>query len=615
MKSNYSFFTPSELKPEGWMLDQLRLQREGLNGNLDLVWPDIRDSKWIGGDREGWERVPYWLDGFVPLAYLLDDEDLKARAKRYVDKILEFQEPDGWICPNGDKPRERYDTWAVILICKVLTVYYDCSGDERIPNVVYRVLKNYYELLSSEKIKLAKWAKYRWFELFISLRWLRDTVGEEEWIYELGRIMIRQGMDYGMVSELWKTPINRWTYDTHIVNIAMMLKSEAEVCSLLGEEYSDLAERFYSELRTYNGTPVEILTGDECLSGISPIQGTELCSVVELMYSFERLYLATGDTKWSQRLERVAYNALPATLSDDTWTHQYVQLSNQISCVPFDGNPIFRTNGRDAHVFGLEPHFGCCTANFGQGWPKLALSAFIKNDSEVISSMLIPSSLRFEWKGTPINIRLETNYPFENRLVYTVSAQNDTDMIFKIRIPSFAKNLKVNGKAKRKLEYLTYSGFAQGVTVIEVEFEAEPKLEKRPHGLYNVSYGSLVFSANIKAKYETVEYESYGVERKFPYCDYRISPESEWNFAFASRDLKVKNKTVTGIPFSSKQPPVTVEADLCHIDWGYADGYDNVCAKKPNSIKAQGNSFKMELYPYGCAKLRMTEMPMAKIKR
>ena len=331
MKSNYSFFTPSELKPEGWMLDQLRLQREGLNGNLDLVWPDIRDSKWIGGDREGWERVPYWLDGFVPLAYLLDDEDLKARAKRYVDKILEFQEPDGWICPNGDKPRERYDTWAVILICKVLTVYYDCSGDERIPNVVYRVLKNYYELLSSEKIKLDKWAKYRWFELFISLRWLRDTVGEEEWIYELGRIMIRQGMDYGTVSELWKTPINRWTYDTHIVNIAMMLKSEAEVCSLLGEEYSDLAERFYSELRAYNGTPVEILTGDECLSGISPIQGTELCSVVELMYSFERLYLATGDTKWAQRLERVAYNALPATLSDDTWTHQYVQLSNQIT--------------------------------------------------------------------------------------------------------------------------------------------------------------------------------------------------------------------------------------------------------------------------------------------
>jgi hypothetical protein len=27
---------------------------------------DVRDSRWIGGDRDGWERVPYWLDGFVP---------------------------------------------------------------------------------------------------------------------------------------------------------------------------------------------------------------------------------------------------------------------------------------------------------------------------------------------------------------------------------------------------------------------------------------------------------------------------------------------------------------------------------------------------------------------
>lgn len=610
MKGNYSFFTPSELKPTGWMLDQLKLQRDGLNGNLDKVWPDIRDSKWIGGDREGWERVPYWLDGFVPLAYLLDDDDMKARAKRYIDKILEIQQEDGWICPNGAKPRERYDTWAVILISKVLTVYYECSKDERIPKVVYRILKNYHDLLSTEQIKLFNWAKYRWFELFISLKWLKDTVGEENWMLALGKIMIEQGMDYNTVSGLWETPINRWTYDTHVVNVAMMIKSEAEVCSFMGGEYADLGEKFYSKLRAFNGTPVEVLTGDECLSGLSPIQGTELCSVVELMYSFERLYAATGDIKWAERLERTAYNALPATISDDMWTHQYDQLSNQISCVPFDGNPIFRTNGPDAHVFGLEPHFGCCTANFGQGWPKLALSAFMKNDSEVVSSMLIPSALCFEWKGTPVNIRLQTNYPFETRLVYTVFAEKDIDMIFKIRIPSFAKNLKVNRKARRRTEYLTYNGFKKGETVIEVEFEAIPKFVQRPHGLYSVSYGSLIFSANIKAKYEAVEYERNGVERKFPYCDYRISPESEWNFAFASKELNVKNASLTNIPFSSNQPPITIEADMCHVDWGYADGYDNVCAKKPKSRKALDKPFKVSLYPYGCAKLRMTEMPM-----
>lgn len=610
---NYSFFTSSELKPKGWILNQLTLQKNGLNGNLDKVWPDIRDSKWIGGSKEGWERVPYWLDGFIPLAYLLDDEDMKNRAKKYIDKILESQQDDGWICPNGEKPREKYDTWAVILISKVLTVYYDCSKDARIPNVVYRILKNYYELLSNGQIKLFDWAKYRWFELFISLKWLKENVGEEPWMLSLGKIMTEQGFDYDTASELWETPINRWRFDTHVVNAAMMIKAEAETQDFLGGEYTDLAEKLYSKLCKFNGTPVATFTGDECLSGLSPIQGTELCSVVELMYSFERLYAATGDVKWAERLERTAYNALPATISDDMWTHQYDQLSNQISCVPFHGNPIFRTNGRDAHVFGLEPHFGCCTANFGQGWPKFALSAFMKNDREVVSGIFIPSELNFDWKGTSVKINLDTKYPFENTAVYKITASEKTDIIFKIRIPSFAKTLTVNGKPTRKRDYLVINGFKKGETAISVSFDVMPKLEKRPNGLFNASYGSLVFAANIEAEYERVEYTKDGVERKFPYCDYAISPKSEWNFAFTSNDMKVNNGMLTDIPFSSNMPPITLEAEMCHINWGYAEGYDNVCAKKPLSRKPLDKPFKIKLYPYGCAKLRMTEMPIIKL--
>ncbi|KKI90102.1 hypothetical protein WQ54_23630 [Bacillus sp. SA1-12] len=80
--------TANEIKPNGWLLRQLQIQAEGLSGNLDKFWPDIKESKWIGGDKEGWERVPYWLDGFIPLAYLLNDDDMKKRAKYYIDAII-----------------------------------------------------------------------------------------------------------------------------------------------------------------------------------------------------------------------------------------------------------------------------------------------------------------------------------------------------------------------------------------------------------------------------------------------------------------------------------------------------------------------------------------------
>ena len=66
-------YTTNEVKPKGWLLRQLQIQANGLSGHLDEFWLDIKESKWIGGDREAWERVPYWLDGFVPLAWLLDD--------------------------------------------------------------------------------------------------------------------------------------------------------------------------------------------------------------------------------------------------------------------------------------------------------------------------------------------------------------------------------------------------------------------------------------------------------------------------------------------------------------------------------------------------------------
>ena len=88
MPAKYTFFSPQEFQPEGWLRRQLRLQADGLCGHLDTIWPDVRDSAWFGGDREGWERVPYWLDGFIPLAFLLQDPDLIRRARQYQDLYL-----------------------------------------------------------------------------------------------------------------------------------------------------------------------------------------------------------------------------------------------------------------------------------------------------------------------------------------------------------------------------------------------------------------------------------------------------------------------------------------------------------------------------------------------
>lgn len=599
--NKWNFYTPKELKPEGWLRRQLEIQAEGLSGNLHKIWPDIRDSAWVGGKCEGWERVPYWLDGYIPLAYLLENEEMIATAKRYIDSILSMQQSDGWICPCEKDKRAKYDTWALQLIGKTLAVYYDCSGDERIPEAIYKAFRNYYDLLKSGDITLFGWGKFRWFESFITLNFLYEKYGEE-WIADLAKIIKAQGFDYNTVTDKWKKPNHKWQMITHIVNMTMMLKSEAVSHGLLGEEYTDNAEKLREILDRYNGTAFEGFTGDEVLSGLDPTKGTELCAVVEQMYSYEWLYAHTGDGKWAERLEVLAFNALPATISEDMWTHQYVQQVNQIACQKTMIMAPWSTNGPYAHTFGLEPNYGCCTANFNQGWPKFALMPFMYSKNTIINSLMLPSSLNC----SGVKIRLETNYPFENKMHYSIDTEKDFD--FLIRVPGFAKNLKVNG-GSAEVGDLTFN-IKQGTTEIEVEFETVPYLKKRPNELYALQMGSLLFSVPIKYEKKMREYTRKGVERKFPYCDYEFIPKTPWNYGFADADFEVRYNAVGDIPFSGNNPPVTVKANMQQINWGLKFPYKSICRNVPESRTPVSAVQKIELYPYGCSRLRMTEMPL-----
>ena len=599
--NKWNFYTSKEIKPEGWLRRQLEIQAEGLSGNLHKIWPDIRDSAWIGGNCEGWERVPYWLDGFIPLAYLLENEELIATVKKYIDAIVSSQEEDGWICPCKKEDRAKYDTWAIQLICKTLKVYYECSGDERIPDVIYKILKNYYQLLKSGEIILFKWGKYRWFEAFVSLNFIYEKYGED-WIKDLAKIIKDQGFDYSTAVGLWKAPSHKWRMTTHIVNMGMMLKSEAISHELLDEEYTGKAEKLRSVLEKYNGTAFEGFTGDEVLSGLDPTKGTECCAVVEQMYSYEEIFAHTGDNKWAERLEMLGFNALPATLSEDMWIHQYVQQVNQVACQKTMIMSPWSTNGPYAHTFGLEPNFGCCTANFNQGWPKFALSTFMHNGNTIINSVMMPSVL----SADGVKIRLETNYPFENKMHYFIDAQKDFALV--IRIPSFAKNLKVNGETADAKDLCI--DVKQGETKIDVEFEATPFLKKRPNNLYALQMGSLLFSVPVAYEKKMREYVKKGVERKFPYCDYEFIPKTPWNYGFSDDAFEVDFKGIGNVPFSQDEPPVTIKANMQQINWGLKFPYRSIARKTPKSTKPVSDIQEIELCPYGCARLRMTEMPI-----
>ncbi len=611
------FFTPSELKPAGWLRRELEIQAEGLSGNLDKIWPDVRDSRWIGGDREGWERVPYWLDGFIPLAYLLDDEDKIARAKRYVDAIVAGQKEDGWLCPCADEERAGYDMWALYLIDKVLMLYYDCSGDERIPGVVRRSLKNLYEHIQAHPI--FSWAHSRWFECLIPIFRLYE-MEPEDWLLDLGRLLRKQGMHYEEIYADWqyKIPERKWQWESHVVNQGMAVK-EGGLASLLddpdGDADDSFSEYMLSQLFEYHGTAVGHFTGDECLSGLSPIQGTELCGVTEAMYSYEVLYALTGNPVWADRLEKLAFNALPATLTPDMWGHQYDQMTNQVACVKLDpAHVVFRTNSAESHLYGLEPNYGCCTANFNQGWPKFARSLILRSDDGITVNAVAPCELKTKIGGVPVKVECDTLYPFGGTVNYIVETEAPAEFTLTLRIPGTAASASVDGEAAEPGTLVTLKRVWEGRSVVTMVLTFDTKFVKRPTGLYSLERGPLVYALKIGEDWTKLEYERNGVERKFPYCDWEVRPTTEWQYGLASVEgagVGVKETGEWGdLPFAPENAPVTLEVPVYRINWGYESEYEMVARATPLSSMPVGPLTTAEFIPYGCTNIRLTELPL-----
>jgi hypothetical protein len=271
------------IRPAGWLKDQLRIQADGLSGHLDEFWPDIKNSAWFGGSAEGWERVPYWLDGLVPLAFVTDDPVLKAKVRNAIEYILAHQQADGWLGPIGDSKKHKpYDVWPLFPLFKALMQYQQATGDPRIVPALLACCRKVDQVISGEPLN--SWAKVRVADFAVTLYWLFLQSGEP-WVLDLAKKSFGQSHDWRSLYEDFpfkERAKDRKSLENHGVNTAMALKYGAVRYRLSGDA-KDKGSIFsmLEILDRYHGQATGIFTCDEHLAGRSPSQGTELCTVVE----------------------------------------------------------------------------------------------------------------------------------------------------------------------------------------------------------------------------------------------------------------------------------------------------------------------------------------------
>jgi len=616
------------IRPEGWLLRQLRIQASGLTGHLDEFWPDIADSQWFGGKAEGWERAPYWLDGAIPLAWQLDDEKLKSRISAHVAYILDHQRADGWFAPYpADAVSKRYDMWAILLINKVLAQYHDATGDARVLEAVTRSLRAMSQGLA--RTPLYDWGRFRWYEGLVPVFYVYERQ-PEPWLLDLGRTLQSQGVDFEAMfgTDDLTVPTPRrglWKWTKHVVNTAMATKASA-LRWRLDQRDGDRAwsTGMIDFLDRYHGQVTGMFSGDECLAGRNPLQGTELCAVVEFMYSLELLFSVFGSPVFADRLERVAFNALPAAIAPDMWSHQYDQQVNQVQCTinPEHG---WSTNGPESNLFGLEPNYGCCTSNLHQGWPKFVSHLWMRTPDEgLVVAAYAPSRVRFQARGVAVDASIETDYPFREHATLTVAPARAIRFPLLLRVPSWAEGATVQVGSGTPVPMRAGSIHRlerdwSGRTELAIRLPMTPNVTRRYNDAVAIERGPLVYSLKIGEQWTRVNADT--PHREPPHADYEVRPTTPWNYGLVGAGdgiagLTFREQPVGEQPFSPDGAGMTASATARRLaDWKIEHGWAGERSSSDRGWADPGRTGSRQpdetvtLIPYGCTNIRITEFP------
>ncbi|MFO1539088.1 MAG: beta-L-arabinofuranosidase domain-containing protein [Chloroflexota bacterium] len=606
------------VRPAGWLLEQLHIQALGLTGSLESTWEDVGPrSGWLGGDGEDWERGPYYLDGLVPLAHLTGDPALIARAQRWIEWMLASSRPDGFFGPASNE-----DWWPRMVALKVLMQHHDATGDARVPEMMSRYFR--YHLAHAAEHPLRDWGRVRGADEMLAVAWLWEKTHEPH-LLELWAVLAEQTADWGAWLQAPPTEVTAaWDHMTHVVNVAMGLKTPA-LRALSGDpaEQLRLSDTGWERLSAAHGQVHGMFSGDEWLAGTEARRGVELCAVVEAMFSFAQMARIWGTAHHGDLLERLAYNLLPGTFDARMTAHQYHQQANQVLCTV--ARRDWTQAGDDCTIFGLEPSFGCCTANMHQGWPKLVRSLWMATDDDGLAAVAWgPCDVRHVLPGGYLHLEVRTGYPFEEEIAVRVVAAPGTDVPLRLRIPAWctAPELTIGGASVPAVVedgWLRISRAWQAGDTLVLTLPMTVRAARRPSGGVGLTLGPLVLAYWPGEIWERLP-DSPG------FGDWEVRPRRGWNAALVidpetvHEVARVERLGVQSPPFGSRvgSPPWGMHGVPLKVwipgrrapSWDLVAG-DAGPVPPPDATPSWDFDHPFPLIPYGSTRLRIAELALA----
>ncbi len=615
------------IKPDGWLLTQLQLQKDGLNGHLGEIsaWLQKEDNAWLkAGGKWGWEEVPYWLRGYAGLAYLFEDKAMLDEAKIWIESILKSQRENGNFGPSAET-KGTQDFWPNMIALWILQSYHEYTGDARVIDFMTRYF--HFQLTVPDELFMRKsWQHYRGGDNLWSVAWLYNRTGDDK-LLELADKIHRNTANWTKATEL-----PTW----HNVNVAQGCREPATYYLFTGDSNMMKASYNVQSLvrRSFGQVPGGMFGADENarIGFFDPRQGTETCGFAEQMASDEIMLLITGDPYWAENCEDIAFNSYPAAFMPDYKSLRYITSPNMVMSDSENHKPGIDNAGP---FLAMNPFSSrCCQHNHGFAWPYYAEHLILTTPDNGAAAVLF-SACEAQMKvadGKEIVIKEMTDYPFDTQISFTVETNEETVKFpFYIRIPSWTRNasLKINGKATavntESGNYLCIHREWKNGDKVEVNYPMEISYRTWQVNKNSVSvdYGPLTLSLRIAEKYveknsaETAIWDSKWQEgadtSQWP--SYEIYPDSPWNYALQVQSVKLKERKdlKPGVnPFTQADIPLVFEAYGRQISDWKIDEY-KLCGVLPDEDAVKSDtSEKLELIPMGAARLRISAFPTCK---